>query len=675
MGVTLRRAAVAAALLLGAVTAAESQEQPPATGVLVYDQAFFADARPNTAMDMINRLPGFAFDNGDTARGFAGTAGNVLIDGQRPTSKTDDLRSILSRMPASSVERIELIRGGAPGIDMQDRTVMANVVRKTAASTTIVLDFNDNIWMDGHTVPSFSVDYSRHSGDDIYELSLQRFGGYDDSAGLGHRIFTDSLGNILQVDREDKQATGFGEGLNGAFTTPLWGGTFKTNVTLQDSPFHTDLAFTHPGYRSDIIIHTGSQNGELGVHWNGNIGVFETEFLGLERLGRSSNVSEFTDPSTDQHFLSVDKTSETIIRGTARYHDSASLTFEGGGEIAYNWLNGESSFTLDGVPIAVPDANATVDEKRGEVFGQGTWKIDPTLTLEVGARFEFSTISETGDTPKERSFFYPKPRVLLTWALDDKTQIRARAEKVLGQIDFGNFIATSDLGGSGVSAGNSDLRPEQRDQYELAFEWHFWDKGAITATLLHEEITDVSDLIVVSDGMGSFFDAPGNIGYGTNNQIDIEATLPLDFLGIENGLLKSTTIWRSSRVHDPVTGDIRVITAQRPNDIEFAFTQDINSLKSTWGINWFNGWRERYFRLQELRDRKIPPGLLNIFWEYKPTPEWSLHFEFDNIDPFIYDDKHFNYDPSRATVPYVSLEERTVRSQPRFYFEIRKTFN
>jgi outer membrane receptor protein involved in Fe transport len=670
----LRLAGAAGALLLG--TAAHAQDTAaPAAGVLVYDQAYFADQRPNTAMDMINRLPGFSFDDGDTARGFAGNASNVLIDGQRPASKTDDLRSILSRMPASGIERIELIRGGAPGIDMQGRAVMANVIRKTAASTTIVLDVNDNIWLDGHTVPSLSVDFARHSGDQIYELSLQRFGGYDDSAGLGHRVFTDSLGNVLQVDREDKQATGFGEGLNGAFTTPLWGGTFKTNITLQDAPFHTDLAFTHPGYRSDIIIRTGSQNGEFGVHWNGNIANLETEFLGLERLGRSSNFSVFTDPSTDQRFLSVDKTSETIVRGTARYHASPTLTFEGGGEVAYNWLNGISSFTLDGAPVAVPDANATVEEKRGEVFGQGTWKIDSDLTLETGVRLEFSTISETGDTHKERSFFYPKPRALLTWAPDDKTQIRARFERVVGQIDFGNFISTSDLGGSGVSAGNSDLRPDQRDQYELAYEWHFWDKGAITATLLHEEITDVVDLVPVDDGVGNLFDAPGNIGYGTNNQLDIEMTLPLDFIGIDNGLLKTTSIWRSSRVHDPVTGDIRVISAQRPNDLEFAFTQDIDRLKSTWGINYFNGWRERYYRLQELRDRRIPPGLVSVFWEYKPTPTWSLHVEFDNVDPFIYDDKHYDYDVSRAVTPFDTLEDRTVRSQPRFYFEIRKTFN
>ena len=96
-------------------------------GLLVFEPAFFADARPDTALDMIARLPGFGLDGGDSGtRGFAGAAGNVLIDGVRPSTKSDDLEQILRRISAAGVARIELIRGGAPGIDMQGRSVIAN---------------------------------------------------------------------------------------------------------------------------------------------------------------------------------------------------------------------------------------------------------------------------------------------------------------------------------------------------------------------------------------------------------------------------------------------------------------------------------------------------------------------------------------------------------------------
>ena len=143
--------------ILAMLAAASAHAEDAGSTVINYPASYFADARPNTAYDMISRLPGFAFDDGNSLRGFAGTAGNVLIDGQRPTSKTDDLQSILLRIPAANVERIDLIRGGAPGIDMQGLTVVANVIRKKGDSTQVVVDLEDNFWPDGHTAPNASA--------------------------------------------------------------------------------------------------------------------------------------------------------------------------------------------------------------------------------------------------------------------------------------------------------------------------------------------------------------------------------------------------------------------------------------------------------------------------------------------------------------------------------------
>ena len=41
-------------------------------------------------------------------RGFAGAAGNVVINGQRPSSKSDTLETMLARIPASRVLRVEV---------------------------------------------------------------------------------------------------------------------------------------------------------------------------------------------------------------------------------------------------------------------------------------------------------------------------------------------------------------------------------------------------------------------------------------------------------------------------------------------------------------------------------------------------------------------------------------
>ena len=111
-------------------TPAAAQAVVQQDGVISYTPADFAASRPNTALDMISRIPGFSFNSGDQVRGFAGAAGNVLVDGQRPTVKTDSLDSVLSRIQIAQVERIDVIRGGAPGIDMQGQTVVANVIVK-----------------------------------------------------------------------------------------------------------------------------------------------------------------------------------------------------------------------------------------------------------------------------------------------------------------------------------------------------------------------------------------------------------------------------------------------------------------------------------------------------------------------------------------------------------------
>src|SRR3954464_6069671 len=66
-------------------------------GIQAYRSEFFTPVRPGTAFDMINWLPGFVFDETRDVRGLAGAAGNVLIDGQPPTSKNDSLSTVLKR--------------------------------------------------------------------------------------------------------------------------------------------------------------------------------------------------------------------------------------------------------------------------------------------------------------------------------------------------------------------------------------------------------------------------------------------------------------------------------------------------------------------------------------------------------------------------------------------------
>src|SRR5437763_15761853 len=90
-----------------------------ASRTTVYDAAFFAKYAPRTAYDIVQRVPGFTLDLGATqtqqgsvdVRGFAGTAGNVVINGQRPSTKAETLDVTLQRIPAQRVLRVEVGAG------------------------------------------------------------------------------------------------------------------------------------------------------------------------------------------------------------------------------------------------------------------------------------------------------------------------------------------------------------------------------------------------------------------------------------------------------------------------------------------------------------------------------------------------------------------------------------
>jgi len=663
---------VAAAVALLSFGAAQGQNE--LSGVLSYDQAFFAAARPNTAYDMIGRLPGFTFSDVGTARGFAGTAGNVLINGQRPTAKSDSLQAILTRIDASDVERIDLIRGGAPGIDMQGLTVVANVILKKQDSTRFVATAEDNIFTDGHQIPHGTFEVTRQSNGATYEATISSIQNFDDSVGHGsHNVF-DGTGALVTHDTTISHGLGVGWSAKGVATVPLWGGQFKANATFEESPFVDSLAYRHPGFLETFGDTNRDAIDEFGLHWTGPVGAFELETLVLQRLDHNNAASDSNNGTTAQHFVSVSDTGETIARATLRYSPLPQLTLETGGEGAFNFLGGNTAFFINSVSQPLPSAHAHVEEQRGEMFAQGTWKPAPDWTLEAGSRAEYSTIIESGSENLTRSFFFLKPRAVLTWSEDQDTQVRLRFEEVVGQLDFNNFIASANLSSTGVTAGNKNLRPDQHKQFEISFERHFWEKGAFVLTLMHEDIKHVVDYVPITDSHGNVFDAPGNIGNGQNNQINVTATLPLDRFFVPNGLLKITGQFNLTSVRDPVTGANRVISGQRPQDVNVTFTQDVNSLSSTWGVGYYNCWNEKYFRLEQVRDRKVLPPFFTAFWDYKPSAAWTFHFEVDDITGFTYKDRNFFFSGPRNVAPLTSIDEYIAHGIPHFDIQIRHTF-
>jgi hypothetical protein len=700
--------AFAPVLLAAFAAPAMAQEPQPAAeamtnreGVISYTPADFAAARPNTALEMINRLPGFTLIGGDQVRGFAGAAGNVLIDGQRPTIKTDTLQDTLGRITIDQVERIELIRGGAAGIDMQGQTVIANVIRKRVDSFQQVLEARGFVFMQtGHTLPGWNYQATRRSGDHQFDFQLSRGISFDDSVGFGWRDTLDVPTGAVMTERVENEGDGPVHSVRANYKGPQFGGTFSANGLLSTDEFKDESHFFNAATDQRFVSRGANDRGEIGLNYTRDLTTsLELEALVLSKLavGTGDDTGSIcTGPCDGQgdtvSSVRVDaEAGESIGRGILRYAYSPSLSFEGGGEAAFNYRDQQVALTENGVPIPLPAADVKVEELRGEAFAQGAWRPNPQWSLEAGVRVERSTITQSGANPLERSFNYPKPRVLATWSPTENDQVRLRVERKVGQLNFRDFSSNVNLNSSVVTTASTDLRPDQRWTYEAAFEKRFWENGAAVLTARHEDIEDVIDqrpfaVQVDANGDGVPDDSngdgvpdevrifgPGNIGDGTNDEVELSLTLPLAKIGLDGGEIKATGIWRVSEVTDPLTGEKRRISGQRPDNINVNFRQDLPVQKLTFGLGWFAGWEEDYYRERDVQSLRLR-NFYSSFVEWKPTSNFTLRAEFNNFDPYRFTIARFVYLPARDTGDLVEIERELRKSQMIGMLRARWTF-
>ena len=657
------------------VAAQERPPQPPSAtaAVVSYPAAFFASAQPNTAMEMIARLPGFTFDAGDGVRGFSGAAGNVLIDGERPTTKSDDLESILRRIPASQVERIEVIRGGAAGIDMQGKTVLANVVRRKGDAVTGLAAVANTFIYDGRNAPALRLEGARRGNGRTLEGSFIIAGFHDDGAGDGPRIRLDEDDDLIGRWNVYTEGDGMQAVATAAYERPLLGGKFKVNGRAFGERFWYDEVAYGEGVANGLIERDNQErrDGEIGLNYSRDLGArTKLDALAIQQIGKFDLFVKLQDPAEDlDAVFTVDRlTGESIGRATVAFRRSDKLSFESGAEGAWNWLESESGFVNNGEAIDLPAANVRVEELRGEAFTKATWIPSPKLTVEAGLRAEASRISSEGDVALEKTLYFAKPRAVVTWSPDPADQIRVRFEREVGQLNFDDFVAATEAGV--VTSGNPDLEPEQAWVAEAAYERRFWKSGSAVLTVRHFEITDVIDS--APDPSGEF-DAPANIGEGTRDEVALSLTLPMDRLGLKDGVLRGQSTWRRSEVVDPTTGETREISGERPVDWEVHFTQGLPRWKLTWGVDVYGAFRETFYRFNEVQTVKLRT-FVTPFAEWKPRPDIAIRIDLQNAtarDNIRYRDV---FDGSRAVNPLLFREEQARDNTPSLYVRIRKTF-
>jgi len=673
-----RACALSAAASVWLLVLAQAAPAAPVEGVISYPPAFFAAQRPANASEMLARIPGFTLDSGSSVRGFEGAAGNVLVDGQRPTSKSDNLAAILARIPAAKVERIDIIRGGAPGIDMQGKPVIANVVIRKDASLRGQLEANTSIVDDGRPLGGLEFQASGGFRNATWEMSSLYAKGF--SGLLGDGVGQTASANGLPARHTTIRTEDDGrlEQITGAYETPLAGGKLRLNglAYRDDLKLEEDDRDIVSGAVESSDQLTVDDSRELGATFNRQLSAWtKLELVGLYQTNGLDLSSAFAADGGRQLFEIDRTTREAIARGVLKQTWTATLSGEVGAEVADNRLKSWTRFEVDGADIPVPAANVEVREQRGEAFVKASWRLSPVWNLDGQLRYERSTISSEGDVALSKTLGFLKPRILATWSPTPASQVRLRVEREVGQLDFDAFVAQASLSSAtGVTAGNPDLDPERAWVAEAAFEQRFWGRGAVVLTATHSEVQGVVDRGPVFTPTG-LFDRPANIGDGTRDALKADLTVPLERFGVKGAQFKGFVVRRWSTVEDPTTLTSRRISAQRPVEWEAHFTQDLPARNMTWGTSLYGGYQQVYYRFNAVDAYKLDPFLM-AFVEWRPQRDVNIRAELENITRRGYRHTTTTYAGVRnadRTGP-ATLSDRNFHFGRIIYIRVRKTF-
>jgi hypothetical protein len=632
----------------------------PAGRTTIYDAAYFAQFAPRSAYDIVQHVPGFQLDlgagqNGADVRGFAGTAGNVVINGSRPSTKSEALDTTLQRIPAQRVVRVELGSGDLYGSDYAGKSQVLNVILSDAGGIDANVTIGGTRRYTGYVQKNVSANALIRKG--ASSLNLSAGTGYNRQYEEGTDTLVDTAtGDLVEFRRKHNvyanknpfiaAAYALEHGANDAYRVNLrWQPNRfdleqRNRVSPFDGPQHDDSLFQH--YKDPVF--------ELGGDVTRPLAKGAIKFVALATRRKRHDFDQYVqrDGLLDQGGVTnggfdqlIDaRRNETIGRVSWTRSNLLGLSFEAGAEAAYNTLDDHVELNAvdeDGtrVPIELSIADATVKEKRGEVYVNLGKALSPTLRVDGGVNYEYSNLKVRGDAVADRTLKFLKPNLTLDWKPGGGWHTQLSVKRTVAQLDFYDFISVGDLSTKRINGGNAELQPQRTWEFRATVDHTLFGDGLFKLDLGHDLVSKLQDRILICDeidhpGDPDFCaDAPGNLGTGKRYFASLTLDAPLAMLW--KGLrAKLTGTIQRTRVEDPISHEKRSWSGFFP-DWQWDLTVRRDSGPLSYGFELFDQKRTTFFRTDEFDSNFNGAPGWNAFVEYRPASNTSVTLNVDHV--------------------------------------------
>lgn len=664
--------------------ALSSTAATPAEGTRSYLPADFAQFAPRNALDMLNRVPGFGIKEEDEERGLGEATGNVVINGQRISGKSNDVVTELSRIPAENVQQIDIVDGATLNIPGLSGQVANVIVRSTGISGQWAYRPEFRSYFTDPLFTRFEVSVSGTKGPVQYTIGVDNRGNR--SGAGGPTWIYDPSGTLSEVRREEWRSNAEEPRISGRFV--LDGpGESKGNLNLLYSYLFYDYletgnrAGTSGGTERARRV-TEDQHGhkyELGGDYEFGLGSGRLKLIGVGRGNRypyeATVVTTFADssPSAGDRFMQIGDERELIGRAEYRWTRGVA-EWQISGEGAFNSLDNVSRLfemgPLGGFEeVPLTGGIAKVEEDRYEVVGSYGRPIGTNLTMKLAAGGEYSQLAQAGAGGTTRTFYRPKGELSAAWKASPRTDVSFKLARRVGQLNFFDFLASVDVGSDVETSANPDLVPEQSWDAEVEGVRNLGTLGSTTLRVYGRLIDDIIDYIPI----GATGESPGNLDSATVYGILSRSTLNLDRLGWAGARIDVEMQVQDSKVDDPLTGETRRISDSLLRAGSLAIRYDIP--RSDWaaGVDASYQINALSYRLTEVGRRWEGPVWGGVYVEHKNVYGLTVRAAMNNL---------FSADSmwtrtvytGRRTDPVDFIEERDRSIGPIFSFQVRGKF-
>ncbi len=617
----------ASLILASSIQLAIAQDQPTTdeNSTVTYPASFFAQFQPYSVNDMLVRIPGInlalggggAGGGGGNRRGLGAGGDQVLINGRRIAGKGNEGNQQLSRIPASEVQYIEIIRGTSGALDVRGGTQVVNIVLLEAeSSTSYAYELNVDHYQDGTLQPGGKFAATGQNGGFNYFLSAELEPRWEFREGFEESLNLDGSLNET-VQREfggDSWPTAFAANLGYEFDER---NVANLNFRLTNNDFlsYADRIITD--FRVDPVTArverdetpTEDDTWEIGgdyMHVFENGSRWRTLFI-----INQAELNEVRDRlQVDGNNITKDlflanylRTQERIVRSSYVLNLTEAQSLEAGVERAQTILDTSLQLgLLSSDPAAnsggprfgnlrpITDANGTVEEMRYEYFAIHNWQLNGRMSLETTLLFEDSEITQEGDVNKSRSFTFFRPKLDYRFDITPSIQFRTTVEKDVAQLSFSDFTASIDGSDDEQNAfeGNADLKQTQSWRYLANLEYRLPnDAGVLSGNIFLNDFDDLIDNVDVSTAT-EVLGARGNIGTGQQYGINLNSSVRLLMFDQPNMLFTAGVGIEESTLTDPFLNVERERSIRGgASQYNFGFRHDIpNRNNMNWGFNY-----------------------------------------------------------------------------------------